>query len=489
MDTHKFVVHETSNKIHTFHTQRQPFTIHRGHGQSHSSWPPPDPRAVIHTGHLIHILDINKPSRFAMVEPNVTMDVLVKEALKQGLMPPVVPSFPGLTVGGCFAGTAGSSASFRHGFFDRAVMWVEVVLPDGTMTRASRTKNPELLEAMVGTLGSIGVATLFQIKLVPAQRYVELRYLPVKTAREALDTIEDLTQGTEEHDFVEGLIYGPEECVYGVVVVGKLSKVKEYPLVTFSKPSNEWFYQHALTAARLGKIETVPTTEYLFRYDRGMGWMGRYAFGKVAFNRWTRWITDCATRSQALMKTMHELEWSDHFIQQDVVVPLEKSAEMVGMLEEGGGIYPMLVCPVRQWVGERHLMRPNPLNATHSLTISIRGYTPETLHNPVRFAKKHRQIEHGVQRLGGFKWLHSKNFYTEEQFWSVYDREKYEAVRKKYGAEYLQNVFAKSRVSEEDEIRGKRMRETGGIRLWSRIFERTSILAVREKEDKQTGEK
>jgi FAD/FMN-containing dehydrogenase len=53
---------------------------------------------MIRTGDLNHILDINTTSRFVMVEPNVSMDQLLKETLKHKLMPPVVPAFPGTTV-------------------------------------------------------------------------------------------------------------------------------------------------------------------------------------------------------------------------------------------------------------------------------------------------------------------------------------------------------------------------------------------------------
>ena len=118
--------------------------------------------ATIPTEHLHHVLDVNQ-SRFALVEPNVSMGKLVQETLKHGLMP-VVPAFPGSTVGGTFAGTAGSSASFRYGFFDQAVAWVEVVLLDGRITRTSRTRNAEALEGMVGSLGTVGVVTLVRVR-------------------------------------------------------------------------------------------------------------------------------------------------------------------------------------------------------------------------------------------------------------------------------------------------------------------------------------
>src|SRR5262245_54980292 len=129
MDTHKFIVREISREIRLFYDQKRPFRVY--HGSTHSSRAIHDPRGVIHTADLHHILHINKKSQFAMVEPNVPMDKLVTETLKYGLMPPVVPSFPGTTVGGTFAGTAGGSSSFKYGFFDRAVMWLEVVLPNG----------------------------------------------------------------------------------------------------------------------------------------------------------------------------------------------------------------------------------------------------------------------------------------------------------------------------------------------------------------------
>ena len=54
----------------------------------------------------------------ALVEPNVPMDTLVRETLRYGLLPPVVPEFPGITAGGGFAGTAAESGSFKYGFLE-----------------------------------------------------------------------------------------------------------------------------------------------------------------------------------------------------------------------------------------------------------------------------------------------------------------------------------------------------------------------------------
>lgn len=64
---------------------------------------------MVDTSGLNHVITIDTKSMTALVEPNVPMDALVEATLREGLLPPVVMEFPGITVGGGFAGTAGES--------------------------------------------------------------------------------------------------------------------------------------------------------------------------------------------------------------------------------------------------------------------------------------------------------------------------------------------------------------------------------------------
>lgn len=281
-----------------------------------------------------------------MVEPNVTMEKLVKETLKHGMLPLVVPSFPGATAGGTFSSTAGSSSSFKHGFFDRSVLWSEAVLPDGTIARASRTRNSELLEGMVGSLGTLGIVTLLQIKLMPAETWVELRYIPVEDDSNAIKILDELAQDPG-NDFLEAIIYGPKEQAHGVVAVGRLSAVSNHPHVTFSTPNDNWFYEHVRRAG--GSTESIPITDYLFRHDRGSFGLGQCCFGRVPFNDWSRWGADNALKSHALAQTMQVLHWSDHLLVQDFVVPQDSGLKMLEYLSINVKIYPLFLSPVRQW--------------------------------------------------------------------------------------------------------------------------------------------
>lgn len=65
---------------------------------------------MVDTSLLNNVLRVDTETMTALVEPNVPMDSLVQATLPFGLVPPVIMEFPGITVGGGFAGTAGESS-------------------------------------------------------------------------------------------------------------------------------------------------------------------------------------------------------------------------------------------------------------------------------------------------------------------------------------------------------------------------------------------
>ncbi|KAF2650760.1 FAD-binding domain-containing protein [Lophiostoma macrostomum CBS 122681] len=455
MDTHRYAVREIAKEVRGFYEQKRPFRLY--HGSTYSTRAMHDPHAIVNTSDLNHILDINTASKFVIVEPNVPMDQLLKETLKHRLMPPVVPAFPGTTVGGTFAGTAAGSSSFKHGFFDHAVTWMEIVLANGTITTASRQRHPELLAGIVGTLGTIGITTLFQVQLVPATSNVDLRYIPVISMTEALDTMDACIK--ENHiDFVEGLIYGEKAPSYGVIAVGKMTANREHSATSFSSPGAPWFYERAL---QIGNItESIPIFEYVFRYDRGSFCMGRHCFGRIPLNNLTRRLTNSATHSQNMEQTIQSMHWADHFFIQDLVIPQESTPDMLRYLDESFGIYPLRLCPIRQWP------------ETHA-SIGMRGYTEDTILNAAKFKEKNRDLERVVQELGGMKWLYSRNYYTENEFWDIYPQLEYKTLRTKYDAQYLPSVYEKVKYAE------KRTRAPKPKGFWNWVFRRTSVLAMK----------
>jgi delta24-sterol reductase len=149
-----------------------------------------DPKKIIHVSRLKRVLHIDKAARKVIVEPNVPMDQLVAARLEYGLIPLVVPEVAGITVGGAFSGKAGESSSWKYGFFDRAVNWIEIILGDGQVVKAyspeaknvgikESNKRHDLFLAVTGAFGTLGVTILFELHLQPATKYVEVTYHPV----------------------------------------------------------------------------------------------------------------------------------------------------------------------------------------------------------------------------------------------------------------------------------------------------------------------
>lgn len=106
--------------------------------------------------------------------------------MKYGLVPPVVMEFPGITAGGGYAGTAGESSSYKHGFFDRSLNSIEMVLANGEIVKVSESENSGFFHGADGAVGSLGVTTLVEIQLMKAKKYVETTYHPVSSVTEAI---------------------------------------------------------------------------------------------------------------------------------------------------------------------------------------------------------------------------------------------------------------------------------------------------------------
>ncbi|MCB1136518.1 MAG: hypothetical protein KDK78_09635, partial [Chlamydiia bacterium] len=53
-------------------------------------------------------------------------------------------------------------------------------------------------------------------------------------------------------------------------------------------------------------------------------------------------------------------------------------------------------------------------------------------------------LELAANALGGRKMLYALNYYSEEEFWAVYDRERYDALRCAYGAESHPSLYQRT---------------------------------------------
>jgi Delta24-sterol reductase len=465
MDAHDTAVDEIAIAVRTFYDRQEPFRIY--HGSTNSTRPSQYRRNnIIDTSGLTNVLAVDETNRTVLVEPNVPMDALVVATLLHGLIPPVVMEFPGITAGGGFSGTSGESSSFRYGFFDRTVNYIEIVLPNGEKAKASRTERSDLFWGTASSFGTMGVITALEIQLVQAKKYVELRYYRCDSMREALEKFEGLIED-ETTEYLDGIVLRKD---WVVVCFGRLTDTVAdgVPIRRFTRRADPWFYLQAqkLTKTPMSKIpvEAVPIVDYLFRYNRGGFWVGKYAFRYflTPFDRLSRFLVDKYMHTRVMYHAMHASGLSHQYIVQDVAVPFNQTSAFIDWLHINFKKYPLWICPLRLHGEEGHTsqtpiaekIRGDGKEPEYLMNFGVWGPGPR---NRKKFVQVNRALEQKVHELGGKKWLYAHAFYTEEEFWSIHDREAYDALRKKFHAEHLPSIYQKVKVDVEAEERARKV--------------------------------
>ncbi|KAI9039699.1 FAD-binding oxidoreductase [Aspergillus affinis] len=465
--SHDEAVATVSRQVQEFHRRQQPFRIY--HGSTNSTRDSPYGRDnIVDTAHLTHVLQVDPIAQTVLAEPNVPMDQLVRATLVHNLVPLVVMEFPGITAGGGFSGTSGESSSFRHGFFDATVNWIEIVLPDGEVRRASQSDDPELFWGAASAFGTLGIVTLVEIQCRPAKPFVELAYHSASDMDQAMQVFRRAT-ADPTIEYLDGIVFAKNHVV---VCAGRLvdSPPEGRPVQRFTRAQDPWFYIHAQRRSPApssgsntppSAIHYIPLEDYLFRYDRGAFWTGRFAYQYfiTPFNRITRYVLDFFMHTRVMYHALHQSGLSSHFIIQDVAVPYHATRDFIDWLDhkDSFGSYPIWLCPLRHSEGvmSRTQDASHANTETNSNPDPDAGYimnfglwAPSPFHNDRQaFIAQNRRLEGKVRQLGGKKWLYAHAYYTEDEFWSIYDKKRYDMLRAKYRASYLPDLYQKVRVN------------------------------------------
>jgi FAD/FMN-containing dehydrogenase len=468
---HSTAVQEISAQVAGFYDRQQPFRIY--HGSSHSTRPSNRSQSTtVSTEKLTHIIEIDSSRCTAIVEPNVPMDALVAATKEQGLVPLVVPEFPGITTGGAFSGTSGESTSFREGYFDHSINWVELVLGNGKVVKAYNDqvegfdvedKRADLFWGAASSFGTLGVVTLMEIRLTKAKPLVELKYYVTSGMKDAVRLFRQLGDDPQT-EFLDGIVLSPNKFV---VCAGRQVEDERKPpsvkLQQFTRRQDDWFYLHVdrVTSEVCDQndfhkphaVDYIPLTDYLFRYDRGGFWVARYAFKYfcVPFNFVTRWLLDRFMYTQVMYHALQVSGMGRHYIVQDVGVPMAAAAEFMDWVKdpENFGNYPIWLCPLRKG-GVSALEEPSidVLQKPQLLNFGIWG--PAASKDQAEFIAQNKRIEKKVHGLKGERFYYAMAFLTEDEFWAIHNKPEYDALRAKYHAQHLPTLYDKVRVHPEE---------------------------------------
>lgn len=399
---------------------------------------------IVDISNLNNVLNVDVKNRVAVAEPNVSMRKLVKETLKYGLIPAVVMEFPGITVGGGIQGAAAESSAFKYGGFHDTCSEYEIVLSNGRIITASRENYSELYSEVPCSFGTLGIITKAKIKLIPAKKYVSLRYIKVRSFSEAR---KESFKRFKKIDYVDGIMFSKNS---GVVMVGKLTNKSRLKVCRFSRFIDDWFYLHAKKVIDKQDYydELIPIEDYLFRYDRGAFWMGRYAykFLHIPFNRITRAIFNPFTTTEFLYRQLHAANMSQRYVVQDLCMPKDTVVSFLKFVDANMGCYPLWLLPINAKVSTKSNF--SPVYSKSSSKLLNVGVWTETKDYSL-FLEQNKLIEQIVKDLGGRKTLYAHTYYSRREFWDIYDKNVYDKIRSKYSADVIfPDIYSKVAVRE-----------------------------------------
>jgi len=152
---------------------------------------------VLSLERMNRILEIDRNNFVAVVEPGVTLADLSNEVEKQGLSYPVYPGEMTTTIGGNVATNAGGMNAVKYGVTRHHILGLEAVLPNGEIIKTGGkfvkcSTGYDLTQLIVGSEGTLAVATKVILKLTtkPAKR--EVLFIPFLNLQNAIGAVPEI---------------------------------------------------------------------------------------------------------------------------------------------------------------------------------------------------------------------------------------------------------------------------------------------------------
>lgn len=391
------------------------------------------------------VLDVDRENLIAQVEGMTTFETLVNETLKYGCLPAVVPELKTITIGGAIAGCGIESSSFKYGLVHETVLEMEILLGNGSIVRCNRdNEHKDLFYAFPNTFGTLGYALKVDIKLIPVKPFVKLthhRFDNPDTYFEAMGLVCRRNRESGDAAYIDGVIFGRNEMY---IITAQF--VDEAPFT-----SDYTFMKMYYKSIQERKVDYLTIKDYIWRWDPDWFWcskvfgmqnrlarflLGKWMLGSEVYGK----IMHFFNRHPLIWRTLSFFRSKKESVIQDIAIPLENALAFFDFFREIIGITPIWICPTQAYSKSEHFdfcpMETTKLYLDFGFWDSVNTDREEGYYN--------RQIEKMTASLNGFKSLYSTSYYSEDEFWSIYNKAKYDEIKNRYDPEKsLRNLFTK----------------------------------------------
>lgn len=392
---------------------------------------------------LNQVLYVDVAKQLVVVEGMTTYEDLTAAVLKYGFMPAVVPELKTITIGGALSGIGIESSSFRYGLVHETISEFDVLLANGkVITATAENQHKDLFFAFPNSYGTFGYALRIVAKIVPVKAFVKLQHIRFHDPKKFIEEIKTYClEKNNQIDFIDNSVFSPDEMY---ITIGQFVDVAPYT-------SDYKFMKIYYRSISRRSEDYLTTADYIWRWDADWFWCSkvfgiqhpvlRFLFGKWCLrskfysqvkkffykNKIAKWLAD------------HLMVRSESVIQ-DVCIPVENAERFFHFFNEKIGIKPFWICPFKAYRAEYHYnffpQTSGQLYLNFGFWDMIKSKFPMGYYN--------RQIEAEVKALSGMKSLYSDAYYTQDEFWQLYNQNDYQSLKQKYDEnQQLSDIYHK----------------------------------------------
>jgi FAD/FMN-containing dehydrogenase len=368
---------------------------------------------------------------------------LAEATLAHGLMPCVVPQLKSITLGGAAAGVGIEASSFRYGLVHDTLLSIDVLLADGSIaTCTPENEHRDLFFGFPNSYGTLGYAIKVTARAVPVKPYVRIEHLRHTDPKRYFEDLEARCRA-KQADFIDGTVFSRGEMY---ITLGRF--------VDSAPHASDYSFEHIYyRSIRAKATDCLAVKDFIWRWDTDWFWCSKNLFvqnplvrrlvGRARLNSTTyakvmRWNSKWGL-TRALSRLTGKFPES---VIQDVDIPIARAPEFLAFFLEEIGILPVWICPIGPYDSQARF----PLYPVDPDTLYVNFGFWDVVQDRVRREPGwyNRKIERKVAELGGVKSLYSDSYYPEKEFWRLYNKPAYDALKARYDPQgRFKNLYQK----------------------------------------------
>ena len=377
------------------------------------------------------VVEVDTARSSVAAEGMTTYADLVAATLARGVIPCVVPQLKSITLGGAAAGVGIEASSFRYGLVHDTLLALDVLLADGSIvTCTPDNEHRDLFYGFPNSYGTLGYALKVTARTVPVKPYVRVEHVRHADPKAYFADLEARCRA-KDADFIDGTVFSAGEMV---ITSGRFADSAPY--------TSDYTYEHIYYRSIRERSEDYLTAhDFIWRWDTDWFWcsknlgvqnpivrrlVGRERLNSTTYAKVMRWNSKWGfTRAFSRLRGK-----TPESVIQDVDIPIARAPEFLAFFLEEVGVLPVWICPI----GGYHDEAKFPLYRVDPKILYVNFGFWDVVEDPVQREPGHynRRIERKVAELGGVKSLYSDSYYPEDEFWRLYDKGAYDALKARY---------------------------------------------------------